>query len=93
MKDVPAALDAMREVDRGTPSPKRMAEIARTHGTTVQRLNFLVVKFLAGGALLDPDGLSAAQLEAEAGTPLVIPTPDELEVIRGAISATDWKLR
>jgi hypothetical protein len=93
LRDVPAALDAMREINKVKPDMSKMAQIARNHGTTTERLNFLVVKFIAGGALLKPDGLSAAELEKEAGTPLVIPNPDELEVIRSAMSATGWQLR
>ncbi|MDR1037941.1 MAG: hypothetical protein LBT40_15665 [Deltaproteobacteria bacterium] len=82
--DVPAALAALREMNNDSPDPARMEAIATEHGITQERLGFLIVKFVSGAALLSPDGPSAAELETQAGTPLAIPTPEEMEVIRGA---------
>ncbi|MDR1081382.1 MAG: hypothetical protein LBQ79_10585 [Deltaproteobacteria bacterium] len=84
LADVPAALAALRELTGERPDPARLEAIAREHGTTQARLAFLTIKFQGGAALLAPDGPTAAQLEADAGTPLAIPTPAELEVIRAA---------
>ncbi|MDR1037940.1 MAG: hypothetical protein LBT40_15660 [Deltaproteobacteria bacterium] len=81
--DVPAALAAMREMGKDDMDPARMAAIAGENGITEERLAFLIIKFLSGAALLSPNGPTTSEVAAQMGSPLAVPTPDELEVIRG----------
>jgi hypothetical protein len=83
--DVPAALDCLQEMKNDEPRPERMADIAAMHGVTVERLAYLSARFMTGAALLMDGGPTREEIVEQAGTPLALPTPDELEVIRGAL--------
>ncbi|MDR1313854.1 MAG: hypothetical protein LBQ12_09195 [Deltaproteobacteria bacterium] len=82
-KDVPAALDALREMTKDNPDPQALMMIALSHSITPQRLSFISAKFMTGLALLMPEGPSREDMAREAGTPLAVPDDSELEVIRG----------
>ncbi|MDR1037934.1 MAG: hypothetical protein LBT40_15630 [Deltaproteobacteria bacterium] len=81
--DVPAALEFLRAVGSGDPTPDDMHEIAVRHNLTDQRLAFIGTKFMTGILMLVPNGPSREDIIKNAGSPLAVPNAAELEIVRG----------
>ncbi|MDR1312127.1 MAG: hypothetical protein LBQ12_00145 [Deltaproteobacteria bacterium] len=80
--DVPAALE-LAAFHFGALTEWELTQTAGRLFVDEARLLFLTAKIKAGLRLLGPDPPSADQLAEESGTKLALPTPAELEVIRG----------
>jgi hypothetical protein len=79
--DLPLALDLIKAGRDGPPAPAAMEAIGRRHGVDPYRAAYVVTKFGAG-LLMVWRGLSPGEAAEAFGTPLAVPTPEELEAIR-----------
>ncbi|MDR1315101.1 MAG: hypothetical protein LBQ12_15780 [Deltaproteobacteria bacterium] len=83
--DVPAALELIRAM-REDASAEEVAAVGLRYGYDEARVAFVATKFSTGLMMLAEDNpLSREEVAAMTGSPLGVPTPAELEVIRGAL--------
>jgi hypothetical protein len=84
--DVPAAVELLTGI-RTLASDEAMRAIGDKYGLNDDRMAYIVGKFISGAGLLSPDAhVTEESLVKQFGSPLVIPTPEELEVIRGSLT-------
>ncbi|MDR1037943.1 MAG: hypothetical protein LBT40_15675, partial [Deltaproteobacteria bacterium] len=82
--DVPAALDALRELANSGGGKDIMDRIARSHGTTRERLAVITLKVMAGAALAKPGGPDPREMAELGSMPNeLMPSVEEMAVIRG----------
>jgi hypothetical protein len=78
--DVPALTEFLIDLDGNT---RRWDEIVSKYGLHERRIAYIVNKYIGGMWLLDPEsGFTEESVAEYMGTPLAVPTPEELQAIR-----------
>ncbi|MDR1036523.1 MAG: hypothetical protein LBT40_08120 [Deltaproteobacteria bacterium] len=84
--DIPAAVELLGLLNspagRGPVREADLAEIAARHGLDSRRLRFAHLKIVAGVASMLAGDLSRSAAVELAGSPMAVPSPQELDVIR-----------
>ncbi|MDR1081378.1 MAG: hypothetical protein LBQ79_10565 [Deltaproteobacteria bacterium] len=83
--DVPAVIEFLELARTGSPTEDGVRAIAERHGFDDSRLAYVTTKFMAGMILLAPQPPPSEDVARLMGTPLALPNPEELEVVRTAL--------
>jgi hypothetical protein len=65
------------------PPDKAKAQIFKRHRLSASRGEYIIMKSAIGLKMLGRGGPGAAAVEAQYGTPLAVPSPSEMNLIRG----------
>jgi hypothetical protein len=93
--DMPLAVDLLKAGRSGGATDKAIEELARKHGADPYRAAFVASRFGAGLLMLSNPNITPARIAEIYGTPLAVPAPAELEMIRSnetrLKAAIGWK--